>query len=221
MKCLLCNFKDNNKLELRNHYLNFHQVDRNNQFFKKLFGEEQNNVFYGNKCLRCNEFLPTIESKVHHNFLKHYDAGRNATLVEEKPIAITTIGSIKIHEIRFENHSADYDFFNSEQVANDFLFNVKGKIEKSSADFLIRCGFSLQNIQSSSEGFVTPLRSSRYWSTNPIQSKSFNDFILFNIRDSVLTKVINNGLTGSSWRLERFNYVNFKTASIDVENLVR
>ena len=221
MKCLLCIFKNNDKSELQNHYLNIHQVDRDNQFFKKLFGEEQNNVFYGKKCLRCNEFLPTTESKAQHDFLKHYDAGRDTALVEEKPIAITTIGPIKIYEIRFENHSADYDFHNSEQVVDDFLFNVKSRIENSSVDFLIRCGFSLQNIQPSPEGFGTPLRSSRYWSTDPLQSRSFNDFILFNIRDSILKKVISNGLTGSSWRFERFNYINIKTASIGVDNLAR
>ena len=73
----------------------------------------------------------------------------------------------------------------------------------------------------SPEGFDTPLRSSRYWSTDPIQSRSFSDFILLNIKDSILKKVINNGLTGSSWRFERFNYINIKTTSIGVENLVR
>ena len=71
MKCLLCNFKNNDKSECQNHHLNFHQVDRDNQFFKKLFGEEQNNVFYDKKCLRGNEFLPTTEAKVQHDFLKH------------------------------------------------------------------------------------------------------------------------------------------------------
>ena len=141
MKCLLCNFKNNDKLELRNHYLNFHQADRNNQFFKKLIGEEQSNVFYSKKRLRCNEYIPTTESKVQHDFLRHYDVGRDATLVEEKPIAITSIGPIKLYEIRFENHSADYNFFNSEQVVDNFLFNVRQRIEKFSKDFLIQCGF--------------------------------------------------------------------------------
>ena len=46
-----------------------------------------------------------------------------------------------------------------------------------------------------------------------IQTKSFNDF--------VLKRVINNGLTGSSWRFNRFNYINVKTTTIPIENLVR
>ena len=34
-KCLLCNFKSNEKLEVENHYLNFHNVDKTNVFFSK------------------------------------------------------------------------------------------------------------------------------------------------------------------------------------------
>ena len=104
MRCLLCNFKKNDISELKKHYLNFHQMDRDNGFFKKLFEEEQNNVFHGKKCVRCKEFLPTAKSKTRHDFLRHYEVGRSAALVEEKPIAITTISPIKIYEIRFENH---------------------------------------------------------------------------------------------------------------------
>ena len=36
MKCLLCNFKSNEKLEDKNHYLNFHNVDKTNIFFQRL-----------------------------------------------------------------------------------------------------------------------------------------------------------------------------------------
>ena len=36
MKCLLCNFKSNEKLEDENHYLNFHNVDKTNIFFQRL-----------------------------------------------------------------------------------------------------------------------------------------------------------------------------------------
>ena len=82
-------------------------------------------------------------------------------------------------------------------------------------------GFSLQNIQSSPEGFHQPLRSSRYWTTDPIQTKSFNDFVLFTIRDSILKRVINNRLTGSFWHFNRFNYINIKTTKAPIDNLVR
>ena len=70
MKCLLCDFKNDNTTEVKKHYLNFHQVDRENQFFKRLFEDQQNNVPHTKRCIRCKEFLPTAESKSHHNFLK-------------------------------------------------------------------------------------------------------------------------------------------------------
>ena len=51
MKCLLCDVKSNETKEVQNHYLNFHNVDRNNVFFKRLF-EDQNNIFRGTS-VRC------------------------------------------------------------------------------------------------------------------------------------------------------------------------
>ena len=72
MKCLLCNFQSNESDEFKKHYLEFCNVDQNNQFFIKLF-KKQNSVFHGKKCLRCSEF-----------FLVHYEAGRN--VFEEKPV---------------------------------------------------------------------------------------------------------------------------------------
>ena len=36
MKCLLCKFISKNKSEIENHYINFHNVDKENVYFKKL-----------------------------------------------------------------------------------------------------------------------------------------------------------------------------------------
>ena len=58
MKCLLCEFNSNETQKLRDHYIAQHKVDIENQFFKKLF-DEKKNIFYGKKCVRCGEFLPT------------------------------------------------------------------------------------------------------------------------------------------------------------------
>ena len=154
MKCYLCGFKNDNAAEVKKHYLDFHKVDPNNQFFKKLFNDSQNKVSRTGQCVRCKEFLPTNSFRKRHNFLNHYDAGRStaAAIAEEKPISISNIGTIKVYKIRFENHSSDYDFLEPEQLVNEFL------------------------------------------------SKSFNDFVLFHIRDTILKRVIITGLTGSSWR---------------------
>ena len=110
---------------MKNHYINFHRVDSKNEFFKKFFVEDKN-VFYGKRCLRCQEYLPTSRFKIYHNFLKHYNDGE--TVVDNKPITVIEIGAIKKFEITFQEHSDSYDFFNSEKLVEEFLLSVKGKI---------------------------------------------------------------------------------------------
>ena len=91
--------------------------------------------------MRCKEFLPTANSKLHHDFLRHYEVSRSAPLVEEKPIIITNVGPIKIYEINFQSHSSKYDFFNSVRLVDEFLFNVKNRIERSDINFLFSVAF--------------------------------------------------------------------------------
>ena len=214
MKCLLCKFNSKNKLEIENHYINFHNVDKENIYFKKLI-RRKNDVFVGEKCLKCDEFIPTLEYKNSHDFLKHYEDGKES-IADEKPISIIEIGSnIKKYEVNFREHSSFYDFFNSNKVVDDFLLNVRKKIKRSNEYFLIRCGFSIENFQPVSDNYTEPLKDTRYWSTDPIETKSFTDFVYFNIRESILKRVINNGLTGSSWRFNRFVYINVKTFAVN------
>ena len=214
MKCLLCKYIAKDKLEIENHYINFHNIDKENVYFRRLIGKK-NNVLFGEKCLKCNEFIPTTDFKKSHDFLKHYKEGKNLSS-DEKPISIIDIGSsIKKYEINFREHSSFYDFFNSSSLVDDFLSNVKRKIKRSNEYFLIRCGFSLENIQPVLDTYSEPLKNTRYWSTEPIETKSFNDFVYFNVRESILKRVINNGLTGSSWHFNRFVYINVKTFSVN------
>ena len=163
--------------------------------------------------MRCDEFIPTTKFKLFHAFLKHYSDGKN--IVEEKPVIVTNIGKVTKFEINYQDHSMFYDFYNSESIVDEFLFNVKNKIQRSNVDFLIRSGFSLENIQSAVDDFNEPLKNSRYWTTDPIQTKSFNDYVYFTIRESILKRVINNGLTGSSWHFNRFLYINIKTIKVN------
>ena len=218
MKCLLCNFKSNEKLEFENHYLNFHNVDKNNIFFQRLF-DEKNNVFHVRRCVRCEEFIPTTRFKLFHDFLKHYNEGKD-NIVEEKPLTVTKIGKITKFEINYQNHSSFYDFHNLESVVDEFLFNVKNRIQRSNVKFFIRSEFSLENVQSVLDEYNEPLKNSRYRTTDPIQTKSFNDFVYFTIRESILKRVINNGLTGSSWHFNRFLYINIKIIQVN-DQLIR
>ena len=98
MKCLLCKFIAKNKSEIENHYINFHNVDKENVYFKKLI-TKKNDVFVGEKCVKCDEFIPTAEYKKSHDFLRHYKDGKEL-ISDEKPILIIDIGNnIKKYEI--------------------------------------------------------------------------------------------------------------------------
>ena len=161
--------------------------------------------------MKCNEFLPTTKFKSYH-FLKHNSSDKN--VIEEKPLSVTSIGNVTKFEISYQEHSTYYDFYNSESLVDEFLFNVKTRIQRSDTDFLVRCGFFLENIQPPIDDYDQPLKVSRYWFTDPIQTKSFNDFVFFNTKESVLKRVINNGMTGNSWHFNRFLYINIKTIKV-------
>ena len=211
MKCLLCNFTTNEKNKLKNHYIKYHNVDKDNSFFKKLI-DQRNNVIHGRKCKDCNEFV--FSNKITHDFLKHYEKGfLDKELVDftiERPLKVTKIGDIEKLEITFEEHSSSYDFFDSVAVVENFLNVVKDKMSRYDSSVLIRAGFSIENIQQALDNYTEPLTQSRYWSTEPIQTKSFNDFVYFKIRESILKRVINNRLSGSAWNFHKFNYINMK-----------
>ena len=213
MKCLLCKFNTNDKNQLKNHYLKYHNVDKNNLFFKKLI-DQKNNVIYGRKCKNCNDFI--FSNKTVHDFLKHYDRGfmESIDLNVDKPMNVTKIGDIQKFEITFKEHSSDYNFFDSVSVVEDILNSVKNKIPRYNADVLIRAGFSIENIQQPLDNYTESLKQTRYWSTEPIQTKSFNDFVYFNTRESILKRVINNRLTGSAWNFHKFNYLNVKVLKV-------
>ena len=70
MKCLLCDYITTDKKSLKEHYIEFHNVNKNNYFFKRLI-DFKGNTFYQRQCQFCKEFV--YENKVEHDFLKHYN----------------------------------------------------------------------------------------------------------------------------------------------------
>ena len=59
-----------------------------------------------------------------------------------------------------------------------------------------------------------PQTNSHYWSTEPVQTKSFNYFVFFSLRESTLKRVIKNGLTAITWLFKHFLYINVKTMKV-------
>ena len=83
-------------------------------------------------------------------------------------------------------------------MVDDFELNVKNRIKRSDSDLIIRCGFSLENNHLSPFENGEPIVSSQYWSTEPYPTRSFNEYIYSNLKESVFKSVINSGMTRSS-----------------------
>ena len=213
MSCLLCKYENNKKSDLKEHYIKNHDVDESNLFFKRLI-DQKDNVIYNKKCKYCGEFVPS--NKVKHDFLKHYGKGFDGADDDDfgKPININHLGNITKFEITFKEHSSYYDFFDSVAVVDSFLAQIKKLVQRYDNDVLIRAGFSIENVQQALDNYSEPLLQSRYWTSEPIQTKSFNDFVLFKTRESILKRVINNRRSGSAWNFNKFNYLNVKILKV-------
>ena len=195
MKCLLCGLEFDKDI-IKDHYINFHKVDANNYFFKKVFSK--NNKVIRQKCLRCNDFITTKYYQNRHNFLKHYSDEKSSTF-ENKPIEIKITGDITTYEITVGKHGEYYNFSNSDEIIEEFLLNVRSKFKSASTGVIIKCGFSIQNIQPAPSDYTVPILNVRYLTTEPYKTTYFNDFIFVSLKEDIQKRVINNGLTGSSW----------------------
>ena len=219
MKCLLCNYENNEIEELKEHYFKYHNVDENNYFFKKLIDQKEKNVIHCKKCNYCKEFV--YLNKASHDFLKHYGKGLsidgNVDGDLDKPVNISYVGAVKKIEITFKEYSSSYDFFDSVALVDSFLTQIKNLVQRYDNDVLIRAGFSIENVQQALDNYSESLVQTRYWSTEPLQTKSFNDFVLFKTRESILKRVINNKLSGSAWNFNKFNYLNVKILDVSSE----
>ena len=122
MKCLLCSSKFKDQKDLLNHYVTYHNVDKNNWFSQKLFQIKDKSLL--KRRLRCDEFSVTDKHNVVHNFLKHYDDGKTIPF-EEKPLDILKLPALTIYSIKFRKHQHFYDFYNSELCVDDFCKKCK------------------------------------------------------------------------------------------------
>ena len=187
MNCLLCNYKSPDVNNLKKQYMSCHRINPANFFFLQLFNQE--NKLVCKECLRCHEFLTT----------KAFMDKHNKKPAEYKTIDIIRKKDITIYQISFEKHSNEYEFFNAEEVVDDFLFNVKNLFEPSMIVFL-KGDFALENIQTAPEvsDNTTDIKSLRYRSTDVYKSVYLNDYILAGIRNDILKRVISNKLSGSA-----------------------
>ena len=207
MKCLLRSSNFENKQELFNHYLIYHNVDKNNWFFKKLFIKD-NKAFLKN-CIRCNEFLATKKEKAVHDFLKHYNDGKNIPF-EERPLDIIKYPALTIYQIELRT------FYNSEVCVDEFLQNIRYRFHAASKKWF-KCSFTIQNTQNSINTDLHPLINTRYWTTETYDSIYFNDFIFYSLKNDILKRVMVNQMSGSSWYFKRFLHLAVKVLDSEVK----
>ena len=80
----------------------------------------------------------------------------------------TTIREIQKYKISFSQNVHDYDFYDSESLVDNFLLNVENRVKRFElGDFVIKCGFSIENVQPSLFENEEPIVNSRYWSMDP------------------------------------------------------
>ena len=213
MKCLLCSYNGD---KIKEHYIVYHKINKDNYFFKQLF--QKNNFCIESCCIRCSKFIPTNKFMIQHNFLEHYESGERKP-AEYKSKTVINNKEVLIYQINFSEHCNEYDFYDSQQIVDDFLLNVY-RLFKPKNEVLFKADFSIENIQNSS--VVSPntidLTNVRYWSTDVYSGVYFNDFIVSEIRNDILKRIINNNLSGSSWHFNRFKHINLKI--IDHKNKI-
>ena len=174
MKCLLCSQEPTNINDLTKHYVTFHRVDPGNWLFKNLF-ECKNEIFRPEKCLRCTDFIATLEEKKIHDFIRHYEDGQVKPF-EPKPMDMEQYGLITKYAISAYKHKDEYDFYDTESVVIDFLRNVKNRFVANNG-VIIKVGFTIENIQPSPEEIGTPIINSIYCSIEHV-----NDYVFFSLK---------------------------------------
>ena len=78
-----------------------------------------------------------------------------------------------------------------------FLRNLRYRFKAGSKKWF-KCLFVIENIQKSLYPGLQRTLNSRYWSTATHDSIYFNYFIFFGLKQDLLSRVIINGMSGSS-----------------------
>ena len=159
--------------------------------------------------------MTTSDFKIKHHFSKHYSEGYN-DFFEDKPVDIEKTANLLKFEITVNKHGGYYNFENSEEVVDDFLKNVRSRFKPSGLK-LITCSFVIENKQHSAFENLKPILNTRYWTTDVYKATYFNDSAFYGMRQNILSKVIVNGMSGSSSKFRRFVMISLKVLNLDRE----
>ena len=195
MKYFLCDLENNNNKELKNHLIHFHLIDKDNYFLKDFFTKDTENK-YSRRFKECKKDFGSCRKRS-HCFLSHYKQSGGSN---NKPLSISKKSLTTYYSINYFLHKNHYDLYDAEKTVNDFIFPVESKCKVNVHHSMERI-----NYQPAEEtGHIIELESRRSWLTNVYTYVFFNVYVQEEIRKNFVKKVIINGMTGSSWRLKRF-----------------
>ena len=111
--------------------------------------------------------------------------------------------------INFSEHGDYYDFYDSRELVSDFLMVFENVFvpQPNLRWVCFKCSFIIINCQPAPRTGFIEITDSRVWQTNVYDGVYFNDFVKSNLAQDFLKKVIINGMTGSSWRVKRFDRI--------------
>ena len=64
---------------------------------------------------------------------------------------------------------------------------------------------------------IRPILNKCYWSRDVYQTVYFNDFVFHGLKSKILSKIIVNEMSGSSWRFRRFKILSLTVVDLDTE----
>ena len=119
-----------------------------------------------------DEFLPTTKFKMIRNFfLKHYWDSK-VDVFEERPTDNKQSGKIILYKITLANIQTIIILKIQNNLSMIFLNNVRIKF-KSTTPVVIKCGFSIENLQLASLEDGKPILNVRYWTNGQIKQRFF------------------------------------------------
>ena len=149
---------------------------------------------------KIDDFLTASDFKIKHDFLKHNEDYND--LFEDKSADVEKTAKLLKLETTVNKHGDYYDLKNSQEVV-DVLKNVCSRFKPSGLK-LFKCSFVIENIQQSAFENLRPILNTRYWATDVNKAIYVNDFVFYGLRQNILSKVIINSMSGSSWKFRRF-----------------
>ena len=111
--------------------------------------------------------------------------------------------------INFLEPGSFYDFYNSREVASEFLTVFENNFIPNTdlRQSRFKCSFTIVNRQPAPRDGFAEITDIRIWQTIVYDGIYFNDFIKSDLDNDILKRVIMNGISGSCWRFKRFDRI--------------